>query len=96
MQVGTPDMTPVACYLDIEGIIALAKAQHVDAIHPGYGACLLSCVACRPGCSRQSLGLLTAVVQASCRRMPALRGAARRRASPLWGPGQRRSRCCTT
>ena len=39
MQVGTPEMTPVACYLDIEGIIALAKAQNVDAIHPGYGVC---------------------------------------------------------
>ena len=28
-------MTPVACYLDIEGIVGLAKAQGVDAIHPG-------------------------------------------------------------
>ena len=30
-------MTPVACYLDVEGIVALAKAQGVDVIHPGYG-----------------------------------------------------------
>lgn len=35
--VGTPDMQPVACYLDIEGIIKIAKAAEVDAIHPGYG-----------------------------------------------------------
>src|SRR5262245_19104835 len=28
---------PVAAYLDIEGIIALAKEKEVDAIHPGYG-----------------------------------------------------------
>ena len=35
MQVGTTDMTPVACYLDVEGILSLAKAQGVDAIHPG-------------------------------------------------------------
>ena len=30
-------MTPVACYLDVEAIVALAKAQGVDVIHPGYG-----------------------------------------------------------
>ncbi len=28
---------PVAAYLDIEGIVAVAKAKGVDAIHPGYG-----------------------------------------------------------
>ena len=28
---------PVAAYLDIEGIIALAKTRNVDLIHPGYG-----------------------------------------------------------
>src|SRR5688572_7400658 len=28
---------PVAAYLDIEGIIALARAKQVEAIHPGYG-----------------------------------------------------------
>jgi pyruvate carboxylase len=28
---------PIGAYLDVEGIISLAKAQGVDAIHPGYG-----------------------------------------------------------
>jgi pyruvate carboxylase len=28
---------PVAAYLDIEGIVAIAKEKNVDAIHPGYG-----------------------------------------------------------
>ncbi|MTH52590.1 pyruvate carboxylase [Bacillus mangrovi] len=28
---------PIDAYLDIEGIIAIAKANEVDAIHPGYG-----------------------------------------------------------
>jgi pyruvate carboxylase len=28
---------PVEAYLDIEGIVALAKEKDVDAIHPGYG-----------------------------------------------------------
>lgn len=28
---------PVAAYLDIDGIVGLAKEHHVDAIHPGYG-----------------------------------------------------------
>ncbi|HEX8871972.1 MAG TPA: pyruvate carboxylase [Candidatus Acidoferrum sp.] len=35
-QVGT-GKGPVAAYLDIPGIIAIAKAHEVDAIHPGYG-----------------------------------------------------------
>lgn len=30
-------MKPVDCYLDIEGILKLAKEVDVDAIHPGYG-----------------------------------------------------------
>ena len=28
---------PVGAYLDIDGIIAIAKERNVDAIHPGYG-----------------------------------------------------------
>ena len=28
---------PVAAYLDVDGIVALAKERDVDAIHPGYG-----------------------------------------------------------
>ena len=28
---------PVACYLDVEGLVELAKKHGVDAIHPGYG-----------------------------------------------------------
>jgi pyruvate carboxylase len=35
-QVGV-GMGPVQAYLDIPGIIAIAKAHEVDAIHPGYG-----------------------------------------------------------
>jgi pyruvate carboxylase len=35
--VGTTDMQPVACYLDVEAVLAIAKAAGVDAIHPGYG-----------------------------------------------------------
>lgn len=35
-QIGEDD-DPLKPYLDIEGIIALAKSKNVDAIHPGYG-----------------------------------------------------------
>lgn len=31
------DLGPIEAYLDIEGIIKLAKEKNVDAIHPGYG-----------------------------------------------------------
>ena len=34
-EVGNASMSPVACYLDIESIIEVAKEQNVDAIHPG-------------------------------------------------------------
>ena len=34
--VGQPG-APLRAYLDIDGIIALAKARDIDAIHPGYG-----------------------------------------------------------
>src|SRR2546423_7563836 len=30
-------MGPVQAYLDVEGIVALAKEKQVDLIHPGYG-----------------------------------------------------------
>lgn len=36
-QVGDASMTPVAAYLDVPGIIRIAKEHGVDAIHPGYG-----------------------------------------------------------
>ncbi|MDN5873948.1 MAG: ATP-grasp domain-containing protein, partial [Sinobacteraceae bacterium] len=35
-QIGTPGK-PLAAYLDIEAIIAVAREAGVDAIHPGYG-----------------------------------------------------------
>src|SRR3954467_10458050 len=35
-RVGTPG-EPLRAYLDIPGIVALAKQHDVDAIHPGYG-----------------------------------------------------------
>jgi pyruvate carboxylase len=35
-QVGT-GKGPVAAYLDIESIVAVAKEKNVDAVHPGYG-----------------------------------------------------------
>ncbi|KAG1669377.1 hypothetical protein FOA52_004028 [Chlamydomonas sp. UWO 241] len=38
--VGTPEQTPVSCYLDIDAIIkagGVAVEAEVDAIHPGYG-----------------------------------------------------------
>ncbi len=31
------DKTPLGAYLDIEGIVKIAKEHNVDAIHPGYG-----------------------------------------------------------
>jgi pyruvate carboxylase len=31
------DKGPVAAYLDIDGIVAVAKARGIDMIHPGYG-----------------------------------------------------------
>src|SRR6202048_3909893 len=30
-------MGPVQAYLDVNGIVALAREKNVDAIHPGYG-----------------------------------------------------------
>jgi pyruvate carboxylase len=35
-RVGKPG-EPIRAYLDIEGIVAVARQLHVDAIHPGYG-----------------------------------------------------------
>ena len=36
-ECGGAEMTPVQCYLDVEGIIAIAKDTGCDVIHPGYG-----------------------------------------------------------
>ncbi|HJU29086.1 MAG TPA: biotin carboxylase N-terminal domain-containing protein, partial [Candidatus Binataceae bacterium] len=33
----SPSSDPVRAYLDVEALIALAKANHCDCIHPGYG-----------------------------------------------------------
>src|SRR3954453_492869 len=35
-RVGTPG-EPLRAYLDIEGIVSMAKRHEIDAIHPGYG-----------------------------------------------------------
>src|ERR1700704_4673716 len=35
-RVGTP-REPLRAYLDIEGIVNMAKRHDIDAIHPGYG-----------------------------------------------------------
>src|ERR1700744_2817909 len=35
-RVGKPG-EPIRAYLDIDGIIAVARQHEVDAIHPGYG-----------------------------------------------------------
>src|SRR5437588_3261617 len=35
-RVGTPG-EPLGAYLDIQGIVTMAKRHGIDAIHPGYG-----------------------------------------------------------
>src|SRR5438270_14098071 len=45
---------PIRAYLDIEGIIALARQYEVDAIHPGYGL-LPANTALAPPCRQAGL-----------------------------------------
>jgi len=35
--IGAPGADPVAAYLDIEALVAVARETHCDAVHPGYG-----------------------------------------------------------
>src|SRR5205807_8492072 len=69
---------PVEAYLDIAGIIALAKDKEVDAIHPGYG--FLSENAALPrACERA--GITFIVPPANLLELRVIRPAARRFAS---------------
>src|SRR5215470_17282462 len=61
---------PVEAYLDIPGIIAIAKAHEVDAIHPGYGF-----LAENPAFARAKAGL--SLPQCLHRRVPLRRGHAK-------------------
>src|SRR5436305_9690150 len=45
---------PVEAYLDVAGIVALAKEKEVDAIHPGYGF-LSENAACARACQRAGM-----------------------------------------
>jgi pyruvate carboxylase len=78
---------PVQAYLDVEGILALAKEKGVDAIHPGYG--FLSENPALRACERASIAFVGP--SAALLRLLGDKTAARRRRKPAsrWFRGQR-------
>src|SRR5438045_9730158 len=75
---------PVEAYLDVAGIVALAKEKEVDAIHPGDG-CLSETPALARACERADIAFIgppPELVQ-----LLGAKTAARRRASSAGGAG---------